>query len=120
MYAKNRAFFYNTESVVAMRTLIGNKLIMLFPRFKSAGADGALKLPFTTVVIVEIIMRSTTSRAYSVSRNVTLRITTNSNRFNQFTVAFMKVSNEFFVVVFFRFEDDRRSINLEFLIFRRV
>lgn len=83
-----------------------------------AGADSALELSITAVIIIEILMSGTTAWADCMDRNITPGVFTDSDRFNEFTISFMKVSDKFFVIILFGFNYDRRLVYFEFLIFR--
>ena len=101
-----------------MRTFKDNGSVVQFSGMEGTGADSALELAITAVIIIEILMSGTTAGTDCMDRNITLGVLTDSDRFNEFTISFVKVSDKFFVIILFRSDYDRRLVCFEFLIFR--
>lgn len=101
-----------------MRTFKDNGPVVQFSGMEGTGADSALELSITAVIIIEILMSGTTAGTDCMDRDITFGVLTDSDRFNKFSISFVKVSDKFFVIILFLFDYDRRLINLEFLILR--
>ena len=81
-------------------------------------ADLALILTVTAIVIIDVMMRSTANRANSIFRDG-LTITT-LNRFNRLSILPLIEFEKELPILFVEGFDDRKLVNLEFLILWRV
>ena len=106
--------------MTTVRAFEDNRSVMLFTSNEDARADRTLELTFSTVVIVEVLMSGTTARTYCFDRNVTFGVFTDGDGFDEFTVSFVEVLDEFLVIVLFLFDDDWWLVYFEFLVLRRV
>ena len=117
MYTEDGTLFYNAKGVAAVRAFDGNHL--RFIRCKGMRADSTLELTFATIIIVDVFMGGTTTRADGVFRNIIFG-TFPDNRFYSFVVAFMEVFDEFLIVELFAFDNYWGFVYFEFLVLRRV
>ena len=69
MNAKEFTVFLGNECIAAMRTDKPNWSDDFFPGRECLSADLALILTVTAIVIVDVMMRRSTKRAYSIFRN---------------------------------------------------
>ena len=80
-------------------------------------ADFAQHLPFGAIIRVKVIMRSTTAGTDRIFRNAAGRAP--AYRFDFLTISFFEVRNQVFVSpILLEVSNQRKFINLEFLIFR--
>ena len=84
MNTKSRAFFNNAERMTTIRAAVRNRFIgmMIFPEVLTTYFT--LILTFTTIVIVDVMMRSTTTRARNMLRDGTF--ITSRDRLEGFTI----------------------------------
>ena len=118
--AEDGTFFNDNQSMATVRTFEDNGFVVVFAGNEDARADGTLELTFSPIVVIEVFMSGTTARAYCSDRNVSFGVLTESDRFNELTITFMEVLDEFFIIVLFLFDDDWWLVYFKFLILRRV
>ena len=106
--------------MTTVRAFEDNQSVILFTGNEGAGADRAQELSVAAIVIVEILMSGSTARAHRLDRDVTFGVLANRDGFNKFAITDMEVLDEFLIIEFFRFDDDRWLVNFEFLVLRGV
>ena len=102
----------------AVRTAKAKRSGNDFTGSKSLSANFALILAIAAVVIVDVMMRSPTKRTYDVFGNGSP--ITALNRFNRLSVLPLIIFEKELPILFDEGFDDRKLINLEFLILWRV
>ena len=118
MNAKEFTVFLVNKCIAAMRTNKPEWSDDFFPGRECLTADFALILTVTAIVIVNVMMRSSAKRAYSIFWDG-LTITT-LNRFDRLSILPLIVFEKELPILFDEGFDDRKLVNLEFLILRGV
>ena len=111
--------FLRNESATTVRTseLHGRKTT--FIRREPRATDFAKKLSFGTIILIEERFWSITTRITTVVRDIADRVTT--DRKNLLAIAFFIVRDEILISpILTKVSDQRKFINLEFLIFWRM
>ena len=118
MNAKEFTVYLGNECIAAMRTDKPERSDDFFSGRECLSTDFALILTVTAIVIVEVMMRSSAKRANSIFWDG-LTITT-LNRFNRLSILPLIVFEKELPILFDEGFDDRKLVNLEFLILRGV
>jgi len=114
MYAEGLAVFLGNQSITTVRTGESDWCRNNITGTEGLTTDFALELTVTAVVVVNVVMRSATKRAYGVSGNgFTIAAL---NWFNGFAILPLIVFEKELPVLFDKGFDDRKFINLEFLV----
>ena len=118
MDPKKFTVFLSHEGIAAVRTGETKWSGNIFAGREGLSTDLTLKLTIAAIVIVNVMMRRTTKRAYSVFWNGFT--VTALNRFYRFTILPLIVFKKELPVLFDKGLDDRKLVNLKFLILGRV
>ena len=110
--------FFSYQGLAAVRAYQSKRSFNYFAGNESLTTDLTLILTITTIVIVDVMMRSTTKRTYSFFGN---RFTVTALNFlYRFTVFPLIVFEKELPILFYKSSDDRELVNLEFLVLWRV
>ena len=116
MYTEEPAVFLSSECIATMRTCKSERCCNNITGTEGLTADFALVLTIAAIVVIDVMVRCTTQGTDGIFGNG-LSIAT-LNRFNGFTILPLIVFEKKQVVLFDKVLDDRKFINLKFLIFR--
>ena len=118
MYAEELTIFFGNECISAVRTGKAKRCCNDFTGAEGLSTDFALILTVATIIVVNVVMRSSTQRADGIFRNgFTIAAL---NRFKWFAILSLIVFGKKLPVLFDKGFDDRKFINLEFLILGRM
>ena len=113
------AVFLWNKRITTMRTTEFHRREAALIRGESGITDLTEKLPFAAVILIKIRFRGITARTGTEVVDITFG--TSADRPDLLAVAFLEVRNKFFISpVLTKIGDQRKFINLEFLIFGRM
>lgn len=118
MYTEERTVFLCNKGIATMRTCQSERCCNKFTGAKGLTTDLVLALPIATIVIIDIMMRCTTQRADGIFQKEFIIATL--NRFDRFAILPLIVFEKELPVLFDKGFNDRKLINLKFLIFWRM
>ena len=118
MYTEKFTVFLRYKSFPTMRADKTKRCSYFFSRGESLATDLALVLTIATIVVVDELMRSTAKRTHGIFRNG-FAVTT-LNWLHGFTILPMIVFEKEFPILFDESFDNRKLIDFEFLVLRRM
>lgn len=118
MYTEEPAVFLSSGCIATMRTCKPERCCNNFTGTEGLAADFALILAITAIVVIDVMVGCPAQGTDGIFGNG-LAIAA-LDRFNGFTILPLIVFGKKLVVLFDKGLDDRKLINLKFLIFRRM
>ena len=118
VYTEKLTVFLGNQGIAAMRAGKSDGSCNNFTGTECLTTDFTLVLPIASIVVVDVMVWSTTQRADGILRN---RFTvTTLNRVDRFAILPLIVFEKELPVLFDKGLDDRKFINLEFLVLGRM
>ena len=114
MYAEEFAVFLGNKGISTMRAGESDGSCNNFTGAEGLPTDLALVLTITTIVVIDVMVRSTTQRADGILRNGFTIATL--NRFDKLAIFPLIVFQKELPVLFNKGFDNRKFVNLEFLV----